>query len=231
MTSHMVLPGGHTRCMTLADALMVESALDALLADGHPRTRATELVIESTVANASGAPTVVLVEGLSDQIALEVVARRRGRDLEDEGIAVVPMGGATNIRRFLAHFGTARLAGLYDVPQERHFERNLERAGLDTTAGLGSIGFFACRRDLEDELIRAVGVARIEQVIDAAGEAASFRRLQHEPFHRGRAPDRQVHRFVSSHSGRKYRYARLLAEALEESRIPRPLTDLLAYLG
>jgi len=216
--------------MTLDDTLMVESALDALLADGHSRTRATELLIERTVANACGASTVVLVEGLSDQIALEVVARRRGRVLDDEGIAVVPMGGATNIRKFLAQFGAARLAGLYDVALERHFERNLERAGLDTTAGLASIGFFACERDLEDELIRAVGIARIEQVIDAAGEAASFRRLQHEPFHRGRGPDRQVHRFISSHSGRKYRYARLLAEALEVSRIPRPLSELLAYL-
>ena len=231
MTSHPVAPRGHTRCMSLDDALMVESALDALLADGHSRTRATELVIERTVANASGAPTVVLVEGLSDQIALEVVARRCGRDLEDEGVAVVPMGGATNIRRFLAHFGVARLAGLYDVPQERHFERSLERAGLDTTAGLGPIGFFGCERDLEDELIRAVGLTRIRHVIEEAGEAASFRRLQHEPFHRGRAPDRQVHRFISSHSGRKYRYARLLAEALEVSRVPRPLTDLLSYLG
>jgi hypothetical protein len=230
MTSHIGADAGHTRGMTLDDALMIESALDALLADGHSRTRATELVIERTVASASGAAKVVLVEGLSDQIALEVVARRRGRVLDDEGIAVVPMGGATNIRKFLAHFRAARLAGLYDVAQERHFARNLERAGLDTTAGLASIGFFACERDLEDELIRAVGITRIEQVIDAAGEAASFRRLQHEPFHRGRAPDRQVHRFISSHSGRKYRYARLLAEALEVSRIPRPLSELLAYL-
>jgi hypothetical protein len=216
--------------MSLEDALFVESTLDALLAEGHSRTRATELIIERTLAEASGASTVVLTEGLSDQIALEVVARRRGRVLEDEGIAVVPMGGATNVGRFLGLFGGARLAGLYDVAQERHFARSLERSGLDVGAGLASIGFFACDADLEDELIRALGIVRVEQVLDAEGELASFRRMKHQPFHRGGAPEQQIHRFISSRSGRKYRYARLLAEALDLSGIPRPLTELLAYL-
>ena len=216
--------------MARDDSVLVESALDALLTQGHSRTRATELLIERTVADAAGAATVVLVEGLSDQIAVETVARRRGRALAEEGVAVVPMGGATNVGKFLRVFGGARLAGLYDVAQERHFERNLARAGLDARAGLAAIGFFACESDLEDELIRALGPDRVQQVIEAAGEAASFRRLQREPFHRGRAADRQVHRFISSHSGRKYRYARLLAEALDPSGLPRPLDDLLAYV-
>jgi hypothetical protein len=216
--------------MTPEDALTVESALDAFLSDGNSRTRATELVIERTLAHASGASTVVLTEGLSDQIALEVVARRRGRVLEEEGIAVVPMGGATNVGRFLHLFGGARLAGLYDVAQERYFERSLERSGLDVGAGLASIGFFACSADLEDELIRALGVVRVEQVIEAEGEVASFRRMKQEPFHRGGVPEQQIHRFISARSGRKYRYARLFAEALDLSAIPRPLTELLDYL-
>ena len=216
--------------MTPDAALTIESALDALLADGHPRTRATEILIERAVTRAGQAETVVLVEGLSDQIAVEVVAARSGLALEDEGIAVVPMGGATNIARFLTRFRHARVSGLYDVGERRHFERGLNRVGLDTTNGLAELGFFACDRDLEDELIRAVGTARVERVIDAEGEAASYRRLQHEPFHRGGAPERQLHRFMSSHSGRKYRYARLLCEALEATRTPRPLADLLAHL-
>jgi len=216
--------------MRPTDTCHVESMLDGLLAEGHSRTHATQLIIERAVANASGASTVVLVEGLSDQIALETLALRRGRVLEDEEVAVVPMGGATNIRRFLTLFGEVRFAGLYDVAEERHFARSLQWVGLDTSAGLSRIGFFACQRDLEDELIRALGVARVEQVIDAEGEAASYRRLQREPFHRGGTPDRQLHRFLSSHSGRKYRYARLLVEALDPARIPRPLSDLLAHL-
>ena len=62
---------------------------------------------------------VILVEGVSDQLALEALARRRGRNLEAEGISIVPMGGATNIRRFLDVYGPhgfgLRLAGLYDA--------------------------------------------------------------------------------------------------------------------
>src|SRR5204862_367989 len=37
---------------------------------------------------------IVLVEGFSDQIAVETLAARRGRDLADESVAVVPIGGA-----------------------------------------------------------------------------------------------------------------------------------------
>ena len=44
---------------------------------------------------------VVLVEGVSDQLAVEALAARRGRDLTAEGVAGVPIGGAGNIRRFL----------------------------------------------------------------------------------------------------------------------------------
>jgi hypothetical protein len=216
--------------MTVGDELSVESALDAFLADGHSRTRATELVIEATVTQAYRASTVVLVEGISDRIALEIIARRVGRDLTKDGIAVVAMGGATNVAKFVTLFGNARVAGLYDIAQERHVARSLARTGLDVAAGLGSIGFFACVADLEDELIRAVGIHRVEQIVEAAGEIASLRRMQHEPFHRGASPEQQVHRFISARAGRKYQYARLLSEAMDVARIPRPLAELLGYL-
>src|SRR5882672_4984708 len=61
------------------------------------------------------ARAVVLVEGLSDRRALEALAARRGRDLGAEGVSVVSIGGATNIRSALDVFGPrgrdARLAG------------------------------------------------------------------------------------------------------------------------
>ena len=64
------------------------------------------------------ARTIVLVEGVSDQLAVETLAERSGRDLAAERIRVVPMGGATNIGHFLDRFGPAgshiRLAGLCD---------------------------------------------------------------------------------------------------------------------
>ena len=44
---------------------------------------------------------VVLVEGLSDRAALAALAGRRGRSLEAEGVAIVAMGGAQALGRFL----------------------------------------------------------------------------------------------------------------------------------
>src|SRR5712692_9262131 len=80
------------------------------------------------------ARTAVLVEGDSDQLALKALARRRGRNLEAEGVSIAPMGGATNIGTFLNRFGPQgldlKVAGLCDVGEEGDFRRGLERAGL-----------------------------------------------------------------------------------------------------
>jgi hypothetical protein len=77
---------------------------------------------------------VVLVEGISDQRALEALARRRGRDLHAEGVSIVPIGGAQAIGRFLELLDpqrpAVRLAGLCDAAEEGEFQRALERAGL-----------------------------------------------------------------------------------------------------
>ncbi|MGI9016357.1 MAG: TOPRIM nucleotidyl transferase/hydrolase domain-containing protein [Euzebya sp.] len=48
-----------------------------------------------------GLTAVVLVEGVSDQVAVESLAARYGRDLTSEGVQVIPMGGAMGIGRFL----------------------------------------------------------------------------------------------------------------------------------
>ena len=50
---------------------------------------------------ASVAHTVVLVEGISDQRALEALAIRRGRLLDAEGVSVMPIGGAQEVGRTL----------------------------------------------------------------------------------------------------------------------------------
>ena len=68
------------------------------------------------------ARAVVLVEGISDQIAVETLAERRGRNLEAEGISIVPIGGAQAIGNFLDRFGPKgydlELAGLCDAGEE-----------------------------------------------------------------------------------------------------------------
>jgi hypothetical protein len=168
---------------------------------------------------------------------VEALARRHGRDLRAEGVAVVPMGGATNIRHFLEHLGPhgldLELAGVCDAAEERCFRRALERAGLGPgpgTADLETLGFHVCVEDLEDELIRALGPPRVERVIAAEGELASFRTLQSQPAQRGRTVEQQLRRFLGSGSGRKTRYATLLVEALDLNRVPRPLERALAHV-
>jgi hypothetical protein len=181
--------------------------------------------------------TVVLVEGSSDQIALQALAARRGRHLAAAGIAVVPMGGARNIRRFLELFGPrgldVRLAGLCDEREEGEFRRGLERAGLGSNLGraeLEALGFYVCVADLEAELIRCLGPAAVEHVVAAQGELGSFRTFQQQPAWRGRSPQEQLRRFIGTHSGRKLRYARLLVDGLDLTSVPRPLDRLLAHI-
>ena len=180
---------------------------------------------------------VVLVEGISDQVALQALAARRGRDLAAAGIAVVPMGGARNIRRFLELFGPrgldVGLAGLCDAREEADFQRALERAGLGANlsrADMEALGFYVCVADLEDELIRCLGAAVVEQVVEAQGELGSFRTFQQQPAWQGRSSQAQLRRFIGTHSGRKIRYARLLVDALQLTSVPRPLDRVLAHI-
>jgi hypothetical protein len=183
------------------------------------------------------ARAVVLVEGMSDQAALEALAERRGRSLDAEGIAVVPMGGASTLGPFLDLWGPMgldlRLAGLCDAAEEVDFQRALERAGLGSNisrSDMELLGFYVCVADLEDELIRAVGAAAVEQVIDAQGELGSFRIFQNQPAWRGRTREEQLRRFMGTRSGRKIHYARLLVEAMDLTQVPRPLDRVLAHV-
>jgi hypothetical protein len=178
---------------------------------------------------------VILVEGISDRIALEALAERRGRNLAAEGVAVVPIGGAQAIGRFLDRFGREglRIAGLCDAGEERDFARALERAGLGTNLTrdeMGRLGFFVCVRDLEDELIRALGAASVEEIVDAHGDLRPLRTLQKQAAWQGRPPEEQLRRFMGSGGRRKIRYARFLVEALDPADVPRPLDQVLAYV-
>jgi hypothetical protein len=165
--------------------------------------------------------TIVLVEGISDEIAIRTLAARAGRDLANERVSIAPIGGATNIRRYIEQIGQARLdctlAGLCDVREARFF-----RAALDDV--------FVCVSDLEDELIRALGAPAVEGVIDAQGELASFRIMQKQPDQQSRSIEQQLRRFMGTRSGRKAHYARVLVNALEPDRVPLPLDRLLAHV-
>ena len=187
------------------------------------------------LARASDSRAIVLVEGISDQLALETLALRRGRDLDREGISIVPIGGAQAIGRFLTRFGPqgsgASLAGLCDAGEEEVFRRGLERAGFGahlTRSDMERLGFYVCVADLEDELIRALGPASVEAVLDSQGDLRSFHTFQNQPAWRGRRVEAQLRRFLRSADRRSIRYARLLVEALDLAKVPRPLDGVLA---
>jgi hypothetical protein len=185
----------------------------------------------------ASARALVLVEGASDRVAVETLARRRGRDLAAEGVSVVAIGGAQAIGRWLDRYDPrkhgVRLAGLCDLREEDHFRRALARAGVGaalTRERMERLGFYVCDADLEDELIRSLGAEAVEAILDAQGDLASFRTLQKQPAWRGRAVDEQLHRFMGSGGSRKIVYASVLVEALDLARVPRPLDGVLAHL-
>jgi hypothetical protein len=178
---------------------------------------------------------VVLVEGNSDRVALHTLAGRHGRDLAAEGVEIVAMDGITNTRTFASRYGPrgldVPLAGLYDAGEETKLRHGLAAAGLEAARepdGLAHLGFYACSVDLEDELIRALGVAAVEAVIEAAGETRSLELLAGMPAQRGWTREAVLRRFIGVRSGRKARYAALLVDALQHGSEPEPLKAVLA---
>lgn len=208
--------------------------MDLAESAGSLRTPAlAELARRLAAGDRPGA--VVLVEGLSDQNALEALAERRARDLDAEGVLIVPMGGATTIGHYLDLLGPGgfdvRLAGLCDVGEEGDFRRGLERVGIGTgfdRAAMEALGFFVCVADLEDELIRAAGADGVMAVIEAQGEMGTFDLMRRQPAQRERPIEAQLRRFMGTRSGRKIAYGRLLIESLDLDRTPRPLDAVLA---
>jgi OLD-like protein len=185
----------------------------------------------------SSAEAAILVEGESDRLAVEALARRRSRDLERERVAVVPMGGSKNINKFLDRYGPIgldlRLAGLCDQREEGDFRRALERAELGrdlTRAGMERLGFYVCQEDLEAELIRALGPDRVEAVLRQLGALDPFRTFQKQPQWHGRPIDDQLRRFIGTAAGRKALAAPLLVDALDLDHLPRPLEGVLAHV-
>jgi hypothetical protein len=160
----------------------------------------------------------VLVEGVTDRIALEAVAAKLGRDLGGEGVELVPIGGAQAIRRAAAAYAGERVVGLCDAGEERYFRRVLGEAT------------HVCVKDLEDELIRALGPERVQEVVAAQGELETFRSFQNQVYWRDKPVERQLRRWLQN-GGRYLRYPPLLVEAMAPDEIPGPPVGVLAAAG
>jgi hypothetical protein len=156
-------------------------------------------------------PVVIAVEGISDKVVLETISRRLGRDLAAERIRIQAIGGAHAISRFVAELGSdVAVRGLCDENEQRLFRRVLDDV-------------YVCMPDLEGELIRALGVERMLEIVDRD----AFATMQQQPAQRGRPIELQLHRWLRSSSSRYHRYLPVLAGALEPDRVPAPFVDVL----
>ncbi|MFI5660840.1 TOPRIM nucleotidyl transferase/hydrolase domain-containing protein [Streptomyces sp. NPDC051684] len=169
----------------------------------------------------------VLLEGLSDAAAVDTLAERRGRDLAAEGVCVVSMGGAMNVGRYARLLGPTglglRLTGLCDERERRYYDRALDPGDGGTVS--------VCVADLEDEFIRALGVARVEELIREAGEWHPWQTFARQPAQQDRTTHRRLRRFLGTKAGRKIRYGRLLTgAACDAGCVPAPLEELFGRL-
>jgi hypothetical protein len=210
----------------------VESASASALSDDEARRLArlsTPLTAESFFAR-----KVVLVEGISDVLAIRAMATRAGRNLDAEGVTLLSLeggGGFEAYVKLLGPFGLGlELLGLCDADQEALWSRWLEAAGfgqnLDRSA-MEALGFFVCDRDLEDEFIQTLGVGTVVQLIDNEGETPAFQAFINEPKHQNKSPEDQIRSFFRK-QGRKARYAPLLVDATAAGGEPHPLQEVLA---
>ncbi len=183
------------------------------------RERRESAVVEDLPEAVAG---VVLVEGASDSAALHAAADLLGVDPAEEGVAILPMGGAMSVRRFvdaLAPSGV-RLHGLCDESETGFFRR----------AGLADDAISVCRPDLEGELLIALGARRVEAVLARRGDLGLFRTFQRQPAQRARELTAQLHRFFGTTSGRKELYGRLLTAELAAHEVPAPVREALTAL-
>jgi hypothetical protein len=160
--------------------------------------------------------------------AVSALAARRGRDLAAEGVCVLSIGGAMSVGRHARLLGPPglglRLTGLCDEGERGYYARGFENAGA------AQDDFFVCAADLEDELIRALGVARVAELVREEGDRRPLQTFLRQPAQQGRAPRQQFRRFLGTKKGRKIHYGRVLVEALEADQVPQPLDRLLAVL-
>ena len=179
----------------------------------------------------AGSRTVVLLEGDSDVAAVRTLAGVGGRSLER--VELVSLGGVTNVRRAMLAARTdapgAQVLGLCDAGEVRFVERALRELGLAVrdAGDLPAYGFFVCHRDLEEELIRALGPRRTVAVIERVGLGPRLAALQQQPAWADRPLEHQLHRFCGVASGRKERLAAELAGALSGREAPEPIALLL----
>jgi hypothetical protein len=146
------------------------------------------------------------------------------------------MGGVTNVwahlRRATDAQPTPSVIGLCDAGEVRVVVRALQRLGraVAEPADLAAEHFFVCDRDLEDELIRALGPDTCLALLEEVELGARFASFSRQPAWVGRPLTERLHRFSGIASGRKVMLAGVMAAALTPDQMPVPLARLVHSL-
>lgn len=180
-------------------------------------------------------PVHVLLEGPSDVAALEAVLATRAPAVPRTAYRLVDMGGVTNTDAHLraAAARPAPVLGLCDEREAWVVVGALRRQGVAVAGerALDRHGFFVCRADLEEELIRALGVEECLVLLRRLGLGGRFATFSGQPAWAGRPVGARLHRFMGVASGRKVRLAGAMAAALPPERVPPPIARLVDRLA
>lgn len=185
---------------------------------------------DKALPGAEASRVLVVVEGISDRMAVETLAARLGRDLGAEGVAILPIGGSGEARKVLARFAAEdrRIVGLLDADASGIFRRALAGVGIgDAGDSLEARGFFTCQPTLEVELIRALGTDGFMALVERAGDLAPLRTLQRQAAWTARPLEAQLNRFLRAKARRSMIYAGLMVDACPLDRMPAPLMGVL----
>lgn len=111
----------------------------------------------------------ILVEGVSDEALVRVIARLSGVDLDREGISVVALGSANNFPNALKLFGPSGfdlpLAALVDE-KEAYLPADALEVEIED---LAAHGVFVALPDLETEYCNALGADRLLDALTGSG--------------------------------------------------------------
>lgn len=199
----------------------------------EPEARRLARFVNPLTAEACFARKVIFVEGYSDRVVLLQLAARLKRNLDAEGITVVSLDGGSALGTYLRLLGPQGLnlvaLGLCDEDKEKRWISELSGAGIPVTdrASLEAAGFFVCVKDLEQEFVRALGLADAQTVIAAEGETNTFTNFQKQPAYAGKPLEEQLRSFLHKDATQ---WAIPLVDGLNLSSIPGPLDELFKRL-
>lgn len=205
-------------------------------ATGLSQTDARRLARYATpqTTEAFFAETVILVEGISDLLAIRMLARRSDRDLDSAGATLLSLDGGGLFVHYLALFGPngldLRLLGLVDADHEQTWSIALTNAGVPIAdrGALNAAGVQVCVPDLEGEFVVALGTQRVAELLDEESQTADFEAWIVQKGLVQVSPERRQAAWIGRSSASKVFWAPVLAENTPLDDIPAPLSALLS---